>query len=268
MATEPPASETILMRREGSVAILQVNRPERKNAMTADMFQEFLDRLKELGSDDAVRAVVLTGAGDVFLSGADVGKVTATVGEMSPAQWREVRDLFQEQFWAIYSMQKPTVAAINGAAVVTGIEVALSCDIRVASDQSRYRVGFRRMALMPTPIICYMLPHVIGPGRAKLMAFTDRFFDAAEAERIGLVDIVVPHDRLMDEATSLAKELASGPTMMMAATKVAMNQSFNLDFDVLRRQIDGMQYTLTRTEDYEEAMTAFAERREPQFKGR
>lgn len=253
--------------RDGAVAVIRVNRPERKNAMTADMFQEFSDRLKALGSDQEIRAVLITGSGDVFLSGADVGKVTATVGEMSPTDWRDVRNLFQEQFWALYSMQKPTIAAINGAAVVTGIEVALSCDIRIASDQSRYRVGFRRMALMPTPIICYMLPHVIGPGRAKLMAFTDRFFDAAEAERMGLVDIVVPHDKMMDEAMSLAHELASGPTMMMASTKIAMNQSFNLNFDVLRRQIDGMQYTLTRTDDYKEAMAAFRERREPNYKG-
>jgi 2-(1,2-epoxy-1,2-dihydrophenyl)acetyl-CoA isomerase len=266
--TDTQFNKQIEVTRDGPVGVIRINRPERKNAMTADMFQEFSDRLKEQASDNGVRAVVVTGTGDVFLSGADVGKVTASVGEMSPADWRDVRDLFQEQFWALYSMQKPTIAAINGAAVVTGIEVALSCDIRIASDQSRYRVGFRRMALMPTPIICYMLPHVIGPGRAKLMAFTNRFFDAAEAERMGLVDIVVPHDKLMDEAMSLAHELASGPTMMIASTKVAMNQSFNLDFDVLRRQIDGMQYTLTRTEDYQEAMAAFAERRDPNYKGR
>lgn len=266
--TDVQADKQIEVTRDGAVAVIRVNRPERKNAMTSEMFQEFSDRLKELGSDTDVRAVVVTGTGDVFLSGADVGRVTASVGEMSPSDWRDVRDLFQEQFWALYSMQKPTIAAINGAAVVTGIEVALSCDIRIASDQSRYRVGFRRMALMPTPIICYMLPHVIGPGRAKLMAFTDRFFDASEAERMGLVDIVVPDDKLMEEAMSLAHELASGPTMMMASTKVAMNQSFGLDFDVLRRQIDGMQYILTRTEDYTEAMAAFAERRAPDYKGR
>ena len=265
---ETQADKRIEVTRDGAVAVIRINRPDRKNAMTADMFQDFSDRLRELGSDKDVRAVVITGTGDVFLSGADVGKVTATVGEMSPADWRDVRDLFQEQFWALYSMQKPTIAAINGAAVVTGIEVALSCDIRIASDQSRYRVGFRRMALMPTPIICYMLPHVIGPGRAKLMTFTNRFFDAGEAERMGLIDIIVPHDKLMDEAMSLAYELASGPTMMIASTKAAMNQSFNLDFDVLRRQIDGMQYTLTRTEDYQEAMAAFTERREPYYKGR
>ena len=266
--TEAQANTQIEVTRDGAVAVIRVNRPERKNAMTAEMFQEFSDRLTELGSDNDVRAVVITGTGDVFLSGADVGKVTSTVGEMSPTDWRNVRDLFQEQFWALYSMRKPTIAAINGAAVVTGVEVALACDIRIASDQSRYRVGFRRMALMPTPIICYMLPHVIGPGRAKLMAFTNRFFAAPEAERMGLIDIVVPHDKLMDETMSLAHELASGPTMMIASTKVAMNQSFNLDFDVLRRQIDGMQYTLTRTEDYQEAMAAFAERREPNYKGR
>ena len=96
--TQEQASAQIEVTRDGAVAIIRVNRPERKNAMTAEMFQVFSDRLKELGSDQDVRAVVVTGTGDVFLSGADVGKVTATVGEMSPADWRAVRDLFQEQF--------------------------------------------------------------------------------------------------------------------------------------------------------------------------
>lgn len=266
--TTPAANGRIETERDGPVAVVRVNRPERKNAMTAEMFQDFLDKLTEVSADDDVKAVVITGTGDVFLSGADVGKVTAQVGEMTPPQWREVRDLFQEQFWTLYSMSKPTIAAINGAAVVTGIEVALSCDIRVASDRSRFRVGFRRMALMPTPIICFMLPHVVGPGRAKLMAFTDRFFNAEEAERMGLVDIVVPHDQLMAEALALAHELAQGPGLMIASTKQVMNQTFNLNFDVLRRQVDGMQYVLTRSQDYAEAMAAFRERRDPRFQGR
>ncbi len=268
MASEPPASETIQLHREGSVAILQVNRPERKNAMTAEMFEEFMNRLLELGSSDDVKAVIITGTGDVFLSGADVGQVTARVSEMDPTQWGSVRDLFQEQFWALYAMPKPTIAAINGAAVVTGIEVALACDIRIASAEARFRVGFRRMALMPTPVINFLLPHVVGPGWAKLMAFTDRFISAQDAERIGLVEQVVPGDQLMAEALRLAQELAEGPGLMLAATKKVMNQSFGLDFDVLRRQVDGMQYVLTRSEDHKEAMAAFAEKRTPRFSGR
>ncbi|MFQ5814472.1 MAG: enoyl-CoA hydratase/isomerase family protein, partial [Anaerolineae bacterium] len=261
MVSEPTTSGTILVHREGKVAIIQVNRPERKNAMTAEMSREFVGRLKELGQAHDVRAVVITGTEDVFLSGADVGKVTSKLSDMTPIEWREFRDLLHEQLWSLYTMPKPTIAAINGSAVVGGVEVALACDIRIASEDSRFRVGFRRMALMPSPAICFLLPFVVGPGWAKLLAFSDRFINAQEAQRIGLVEEVVPRDQLMPEALRLATELADGPSLMIAATKQAMNQAFGLNFDVLRRQIDSAQFVLTRSEDHREALAAFLEKR-------
>lgn len=268
MIPESSADGTILVRIEDKVGILQVHRPERKNAMTADMYQAYTDRLKDLSASDDVKAVVITGSEDAFMTGVDVGKVTATVGEMTPAEWEQVRDLFQEAFATLYDMPKPTVAAVNGAAVVSGMEVALSCDIRLASNDARFRVGFRNMALMPTPAICFLLPHVVGPGSAKRMAFTNRFYSAEEALALGLVEEVVPREKLMDRAIELASELADGPALMIAATKRAMNQALGLDFEILRRQVDGTQFILTRSSDYEEAMTAFKEKRSPRFEGR
>jgi 2-(1,2-epoxy-1,2-dihydrophenyl)acetyl-CoA isomerase len=265
---EESVQETVIGERRGAVGIVRVNRPERKNAMTADMLAEFVRLLKDMGADKEIRCVIVTGTGDTFLSGVDVGKVTSTVGGMTPPEWREVRDLFHEQFTALYEMRKPTIAAVNGSAVVTGVDVAVSCDIRIASDDSRFKVGFRRVALMPTPGINYLLPHIVGPGKAKMMVFSDNFVPAEEALRIGLVEELVPREGLMDRALELAEQLAAGPTMMLATAKEAMNRAFGLNFEWIRRDIDNAQFTLTRSEDYQEAMQAFAEKREPAYKGR
>lgn len=120
---------------------------------------------------------------------------------------------------------------------------------------------------MPSPDICFLLPFLVGVGKAKLLAMADPFFDAAEAYRIGLVEEVVPRDQLMPRALQLANDLASGPLQMFAATKEAMNRAYGLDFHTLRRNIDNAQFVLTRTQDHKEAIRAFAEKREPRFTG-
>ena len=258
----------ILVRREGKVAIVQVSRPERKNALTPEMVQDLVVNLEKLAAAPEVGAVVLTGTEDTFMSGMDVGAVTSKVSDMHPVEWRHFRDLIAHLFDVLFEMEKPTVAAINGAAVAGGIGYALACDIRIASDDARFRVGFGRTGLMPTPDICFLLPFVVGLGWAKLLAFTDRFINAQEARQIGLVEEVVPRDDLMPRATELAAQMARGPLRMIAATKEAMNRAYGLNFRALRRMIDDTQFTLTRTDDHQEAISAFLEKREPNYEGR
>lgn len=258
----------IILKQEGRVAIVQVHRPQRKNALTYDMVVEMTEVFERLRDSSEVAAVVVTGSGDAFMTGYDVGKLTSQVGEMSPAEWRSFRDLGARQFDALFEMGKPTVAAVNGSCVVGGMSAALACDIRIAADIARFRVGFRRMALMPSPDICFLLPFLVGLGRAKLMAMADPFVDAQEAHRIGLVEEVVPYDQLMPRAMEMANHLASGPLQMISATKEAMNRAYGLDFRKLRRDVDNAQFTLTRTEDYREAIRAFMEKRQPNYTGR
>lgn len=258
----------IHLRRDGKVAIVQVDRPERKNALTAQMVADLTHTLEEVRDSDDISAVIVTGTGDAFMSGYDVGKVTSTVGGMTAGEWRKLRDLGARQFEALYEMGKPTIAAVNGSCVVGGMSSALACDIRIAADSARFRVGFRRMGLMPSPDICFLLPFLVGLGRAKMMALADQFVDAQEALRIGLVEEVVPYERLMSRSLELAHDLASGPMQMFAATKEMMNRAYGLDFHTLRRDIDNAQFVLTRTEDYKEAISAFLEKRQPKYKGR
>ena len=258
----------IILRREGKVAIVQVDRPERKNALTFQLVLDLTRILEEVRDDSGVAAMVLTGTGDAFMSGFDVGKVTSTVGGMTPTEWRKLRDLGARQYEALFEMGKPTIAAVNGSCVVGGMSSALACDIRIAADSARFRIGFRRMGLMPSPDICFLLPFLVGLGRAKLMAMADQFVDAQEALRIGLVEEVVPYDKLMPRALELAQDLASGPLQMFAATKEMMNRAYGLDFHRLRRDIDNAQFVLTRTEDYKEGIAAFLEKRMPKYKGK
>lgn len=257
----------IILKHDENIAIVQVCRPERKNALTFDMVVKLTETFEQLRDSPDVSAVIVTGTGDSFMSGFDVGKVTSTVGGMSPSEWRKLRDLVAREFEALYKMGKPTIAAVNGSCVVGGMSAALACDIRIVADTARFKVGFRRMALMPSPDICFLLPFLVGLGKAKFMAMVDDFVGADEAYRIGLAEEVVPYDKLMPRAMELARHLASGPMQMFSATKEAMNRAYGLHFEELRRDIDNAQFALTKTQDYQEAINAFLEKRQPNYKG-
>jgi enoyl-CoA hydratase/carnithine racemase len=267
MGTADKEPSLVVRESVGRVAIVRVNRPERKNAITVDMLGTIVRYLSEIDEDGDASALVFTGTGDTFLSGLDVGKVTTRVQEMGPKEWRDFRALNNRMFETIYKMRIPTVAAINGACVTNGFSLALASDARIASTSARFRVGFRRVGLMPSPSICYLLPHLIGLGRAKLLALTDRMLSAQEALDIGLVDELAAPDELQERAVALAESMASAPPLMVEITKEAMNQAYGLNFDLLRRQVDYMQFMLGRTKDHAEAMRAIEEKRPPRFSG-
>lgn len=262
------ANDVVTRENAGKTAVIRINRPEKKNAMTEEMLKTFVSLLREVDSDDSANALVITGTGDTFLSGIDVGKVTSRVAEMDPAAWHDFRELTSSQYSTIREMRKPTIAAINGACVVGGLPIALSCDLRVASTEAIFRVGYRRVGLMPSASICFVMPYLVGLGRAKLLALTDKTLSAAEALDWGLIEQVAAPDQLMDNALALAEDIASGPPQMVAFTKQVMNQAYGLDLEMLRKQIDYMQFMLGKTEDHVEALQAFAEKRKGNFKGK
>jgi len=268
------AENTVIIAKEGHVATLTLNRPETLNAWNRAMEREALEALEDIRADAQMRVVILTGAGRGFSSGADVSRLARGAegsGErragpgVSFARWpglvRFAHDLRE--------LPQPVIGAINGVAAGAGVSVALACDIRIASDQARFSFIFVKRGLVPDSGATYFLPRLVGTARACELMLTGDFIDAHEAQRLGMVNRVVPHDALMPECMALATRIAGGPPMTIAATKAAIYKGA-VEVD-LARQLDlevYLQAIMARSEDFKEAVKAYLEKREPHFTGR
>jgi 2-(1,2-epoxy-1,2-dihydrophenyl)acetyl-CoA isomerase len=265
----------VLVDRDGAVAILTLNRPESLNAMSGEMLTTLATVGAELAGDDAVRAVVITGAGRAFCAGGDVkgmadrntrgGRAAASGGASAGAlalrQQEEISRL-------LYEMPKPTIAAINGHAVGAGLSVALSADLRIASDQAKLGTAFARVGFSGDFGGTWLLQRLVGPSRAKELYFSAEIMDAQRALTLGLVTRVVPHESLMGETMALAHRLANGPTLAFARMKDNFTYGATHTFaDTLTREAENMTAS-GQTEDHREAAKAFVEKREPVFAGR
>jgi len=217
---------------------------------------EFLDLLDELRVDDEVRVLVVTGAGRGFCAGADISEFGGNTAESRKKQAR-VKDMIRD----IYEFEKPIIGAINGVSAGDGSQWALAFDLNVASEKARFAWPATRLGIL-CPYGIIRLPREVGRFRAKEVLMTCRFLSAEEAYQWGLVTKVVPHEKLMDEASALAHEIAKMPPLSIKAIKEAVN-----------RGMDGYEYAsqvmanLQRTEDFKEGTRAFMEKREPVFKG-
>jgi 2-(1,2-epoxy-1,2-dihydrophenyl)acetyl-CoA isomerase len=248
---------------EGAVAKVVLNRPERLNALTWEMRQQLREYFSELRFNDAVRAIIVTGEGRAFCTGADVGN-------MERKGLRGEREKLQQgshsYMRVLTAIEKPVIAAVRGPTVGIGWSIAMGCDLIVASETARFSQIFRRIGLAPDGGAIWFLTKRIGMARAKELVFTGRFVDAAEALSLGLVNSVVPDGELMAKAEELAADLASGPTFAfgMAKKMFAMANSTYEDFLDLESLI---QPQLGQTEDHREGVAAFKEKRQPKFKG-
>lgn len=253
----------ILIEKLDGVATVTLNRPEVKNALSMEMIKGLKEIIDGFGEDDSVRAVIVTGAGDSFCSGADLSCVQADSSFVKvgcPSA--------QEVVTSIMNLEKPVIAAVNGFATAGGCELAIACDIRIAAEEAKFGELFIKIGLIPGMVGIYLLPRLIGPGRAKEFIFTGDIIAADEAERIGMVNRVVPLESLLDEAKKLAKRLAAGPLLAIGKAKSAINRSLDSD---LRGTLDHMvavQMKLCDTEDHREGVAAFLEKRRPKFKGK
>ncbi len=252
-----PAHATFEKR--GRVGLITLNRPERLNAWSMEMAAQVREGIEESNADDGIGAVVITGAGRGFCSGADLKRErTAT-----PSARRRGED---EPLPFFMQRSKPLIAAINGPAIGVGLTLTLCCDVRIASEQARLSARFVRIGLTPELGSSYFLPQITGLGAALDLILTGRIIDAEEAGRLGMVNRVVPHDRLLDEALAYAELVAFNPTQHVAwAKRLVYSNAANDNLRSVLQAEDEIFGQATRTAAFAEAGRAFVEKREPNF---
>lgn len=256
--------ESLIVERDGGVALLRLNNPESLNALSAGIKADLAACLTEAKTDDTVRAIVLTGAGRAFCAGGDL---KATPAQNVPEARGRIKNL-HNLVHCIRNLEKPVIAAVNGFAVGAGMNLALCCDMIVAADNAKFSEIFANVGLIPDAGGLSFLPQLVGPMKAKELCFTAQRIDAEEAQRIGLVNRVVAADTLLDEAMTLARQLAKGPGVSFAYMKRIINKSFEWDLDTLLEAEAFAQGVCMLSEDAAEGVLAFKEKRETNFKGR
>ncbi len=265
------AFKDLIYEKENNIATLTLNRPEARNALTMQTYQELETALTEADTDHDIRVVIITGAGKGFCSGDDVKQVMLDSDRQQQRKEYEklqVRAKPTPAAALLMSMVKPVIAAVNGPAVGWGMDLALMCDIRVASETARFGEIFVLRGLIPDigGILC--LPRIVGPSKAYELLYTGDIIDAQEALRIGLVSRVVAQDELMDTARALAEKIASNPSLAVRRIKEAVRRGIGYDVDSLGEYITQSLSLLFQTDDHKEGATAFIEKRKPIFKGK
>jgi 2-(1,2-epoxy-1,2-dihydrophenyl)acetyl-CoA isomerase len=266
--------EQILFEQQGRVGLITLNRPERLNAWTWKMNAEIQDAIERCNDDDGIGAVVVTGAGRGFCSGADMGVFDKAINRRAqattdaerlaasapPPGQREAPDI------GLYQQSKPIICAINGPAIGVGLTMTLTMDLRIASDLARFSMRFVRMGIVPEASSTLYLPQIVGLSNALELSLTGRIIDASEALRYGLVSRVVPHEQLMPETMALAQEIAENPTDATRAAKMLLHRNMiEQDREAVRRRegvVITKQYEST---NHKEAVRAFIEKRQPRF---
>jgi len=281
MAFELLLSETTS---EG-VLVLTLNDPTTRNSLTETLTAELTSEVDRFTHDPDLRALVITGADPAFCSGANVRNFDRNIREREQSgngaqltPWEQLDPSFTARLnrtpggppivLQLHTLQKPTIAAVNGAAYGLGCGLALTCDFRVVSEKARFSEAFIRNGLIPADGSAWQLPKMIGIARTLWMQYTGEPIDGTEAAQIGLANQVVPHDQLMGAALEMANKLAHGPIISMALIKQLVYQGFNQTLPEHLTVATRAQNLARQTEDHKEGVRAFLEKRQPQFKGR
>jgi 2-(1,2-epoxy-1,2-dihydrophenyl)acetyl-CoA isomerase len=256
--------ETLLAETHDGVRVLTLNRPDVLNAVNAQMGRELLQAMRDAERAAEVRCVLLAACGRGFCAGADLR-------EQIPGR-TSLGDLLRERYNGIVlrmrTMEKPVIAAINGVAAGAGCNLALAADLRIASERATFIEVFSRVGLIPDSGGTWLLPRLVGMGRALEMMFLADPMDALTAERLGLVNRVVPHDDLMAQTKEWAARLAAGPTRAYGLIKRGVNRALALDLEGALEYEAHLQEVAGRTEDHREGVAAFLAKRTPQYTGR
>lgn len=267
---ETGTSQLLCTVRDG-VAVLTLNRPEARNALSAELSPALRRMIAHCGADDGVRAILLTGAGKAFCAGGDVknmGDRRPPTDQTPDEKFRVMQERHQGSAGALYALRKPTVAALPGAAAGAGLALALSCDIRIAAASAFVSTGYAKVGLSGDYGIAWLLTQAVGPGRAREMLLLSERIGAERALETGILHRVVADERLQDEAFAVARTLADGPAVAYRYIKDNLDEALYLDH---RAAVDRESERMLRsqgTEDHKEAVRAFVEKRKPVFKGR
>lgn len=254
----------VILERQGEIAILYLNRPEKMNAMSALMKEDLAAALDEVKKDNSYRVLVFSGKGKGFCSGADVNRLDK--GRSQNDSPKDVAEAADKRLKAFVELGKPVIAAINGVAIGAGLTMASWCDFRLAAKSARFGALFVKRGILADGGLSYILPKLIGHNMACQMMLTGDMIDSAEAFRMGLVNAVYPDESLMEEAIKFANKMVQNAPLAMRDIKAALYRSLEsdlisqLDFEAER------QMALFKTEDAAEGMKAFLEKRSPNFK--
>ncbi|MDP6404444.1 MAG: enoyl-CoA hydratase-related protein [Alphaproteobacteria bacterium] len=261
-------SETLLIDKTDGVATLTLNRPERLNTIDFEMLEALIAALDDMAADDDVRCLVLTGSGDTFCAGADIGRgdQSASRGRL---EWQDIVERYLHPVRQIAALWKPVITVCKGNVFGGGLGLAMASDLRIASDDSRYSAPFIKLALTGCDMSTgYFLPRLVGLGRATEMMMTGRVMKAEEAGQSGLVTEVVPRAELDQRVADLARGFADGPPRALAMTKQGIRRSLDRD---MAAEFDYELYSqvqLLQGDDFQEGVAAFFEKRPPRFTGR
>jgi 2-(1,2-epoxy-1,2-dihydrophenyl)acetyl-CoA isomerase len=262
------AAPVILESREGAVLTVTMNRPDKLNSLNVDLTVALLDAFRRAAADTELRAIILTGAGRAFCAGGDLGLIADARRRNAGLELEPLLRGGSQLVLAICDTPVPVVAAVNGPAAGAGMNVALACDVRIASESAAFGQNFAKVGLFPDFGGTYFLPRLAGPARAAEMFYTGDMISASEALRFGVVDHVVPHDQLAAEARALAAKLAAAPPIAARAVKKVL---FGSERATLERALEfevQQQVKCFMSEDCTEGLRAFFEKREPRFTGR
>lgn len=255
---------SIQVTKQNGIATVLLNRPDKLNALSAEMYHELADQFEALGTDDTVRAVVLTGAGRAFCAGGDVG----SMGNYDVVAGRQRSRGHHRAIINLHNLEKPVIAAIRGAAAGVGASLTLACDLIIASETAYLLMAFKNVGIPPDGGAVYFLTQYLGIARAKELVYTARKLPAKEAHELGIVMKVVPDGELEAEANALAQELATSATYALSLAKKMFQSMYTPTLEQLLEMEILAVCGARLTHDHKEGIAAFKEKRKPRFEGR